>query len=257
VTAPRPIESVFRLDGKIALLTGASSGLGWRFAHVLHGAGATVVVAARRRDRLSSLLAELPGAVSVVADVADDIDRQHLLDATMARFGRIDVLVNNAGAVKVAKAEEEPVDEFRRIVEVNLVATFALTQLVAREMLASGGGAIVNIASVLGLVGSGRVPQASYAASKGAVVNLTRELAAQWARQRIRVNAIAPGWFLSEMTEGMLSSESGRRFIARETPMGRPGGVGELDGALLFLASEASSYVTGQILAVDGGWTAI
>jgi len=123
-------------------------------------------------------------------------------------------------------------------------------------MLEQKSGSIVNIASILGLVGAGRIPLASYVASKGGIVLLTRELALQWARRGVRVNAIAPGWFPSEMTDGMLASESGRQWIARETPIGRPGEEHELDGALLFLATEASSYVTGQVLAVDGGWTA-
>jgi NAD(P)-dependent dehydrogenase (short-subunit alcohol dehydrogenase family) len=123
-------------------------------------------------------------------------------------------------------------------------------------MLAAGSGSVVNVASILGLVASGQIPQASYAASKGAVVNLTRELAVQWARRGVRVNAIAPGWFLSEMTEEMFGDEASQRWIARNTPMGRSGTEDELDGALLFLASDASSYVTGQTVAVDGGWTA-
>lgn len=246
----------FRLDGKVALVTGASSGLGERFARVLHGAGATVVVSARRADRLEALAGELDGAVALPCDVADRGSVEGLVEATLGACGRIDVLVNNAGMSDPMPAEDEPVETFARIVEVNLVGLFQLSQLVGRQMLAGDGGTMVNVASVLGLVASGQVPQASYSASKGAVVNLTRELAVQWARRGVRVNAIAPGWFPSEMTEEMFTDEGGQRYIRRNTPMGRGGEAHELDGALLYLASPASSFVTGQTVVVDGGWTA-
>ena len=248
----------FRLDGKVALLTGASSGLGRRFATVLHGAGAEVVICARREDRLAELAAELgEGVLAVPVDVTVAADLDRLVAAAIEGFGRIDVLVNNAGTVTVAPALEESAESFRRVLEVNLTAPFLLTQLVARHMVDNGGGTVVNVASVLGVLGSGQIPQSSYAASKGAMVNLTRELAAQWARRNVRVNALAPGWFASEMTDEMFASERGRRFIESHTPMGRAGEADELDGALLFLASGASSFVTGQVLVVDGGWTAI
>ncbi|HEY1516584.1 MAG TPA: glucose 1-dehydrogenase [Solirubrobacteraceae bacterium] len=247
----------FRMDGKVAIVTGASSGLGARFARVLDAAGASVVLVARRRERLEQLESELRDALSVPCDLAR-LDVATVVESTLARYGRVDVLVNNAGMVDVVPAEDEPLEAFREVVDVNLVAPFALAQLVARAMIdGDAGGVIVNIASVLGLVGAGQIPQAGYAASKGGVVNLTRELASQWARKGIRVNALAPGWFESEMNEEMLSSEKGRQWVSRRAPLGRHGREGELDGALLFLASDASSYVTGQILAVDGGWTAI
>jgi NAD(P)-dependent dehydrogenase (short-subunit alcohol dehydrogenase family) len=176
----------------------------------------------------------------------------------LERYGRIDVLVNNAGAVDVGPALEEPLERFRDVLAINLVAPFALAQRAARAMVARReGGAIVNVASILGLVGVGQIPQAGYAASKGGIVNLTRELAAQWARQGIRVNALAPGWFETEMTADMFGEERGHAWVARRAPMGRHGREGELDGALLFLSSDASTYVTGQVLAVDGGWTSI
>ena len=248
--------STFRLDGKVAVVTGASSGLGARFAKVLSGAGARVVLSARRLDRLRELASTLPGALAVQCDVRDQNSIENLASTALREYGRIDVLVNNAGISHSAPAEEESLESFRETIEVNLVAAFALSQLVGRQMLEQKSGSIVNIASILGLVGAGRIPLASYVASKGGIVLLTRELALQWARRGVRVNAIAPGWFPSEMTDGMLASESGRQWIARETPIGRPGEEHELDGALLFLATEASSYVTGQVLAVDGGWTA-
>jgi NAD(P)-dependent dehydrogenase (short-subunit alcohol dehydrogenase family) len=171
--------------------------------------------------------------------------------------GRIDVLVNNAGQSSTGPAEAEPLDRFSGMLDINLVAPFHLAQLVGRHMLAAGRGSIVNIASVLGLVASAPVKEASYCASKGAVVNLTRQLGSEWGRKGVRVNAIAPGWFASEMTQAeMFDDEAGMQFITRNTPMGRPGDASELDGALLFLAGDASSYVTGHILAVDGGWLA-
>ena len=179
-----------------------------------------------------------------------------LIAATVEHFGRIDLLVNNAGVGEAMAAENEPMDHFRRTVDVNLTGLYCLTQHAARHMLAARSGVIVNIASVLGLVASTPIKQASYCAAKGAVVSLTRELGAQWARKGIRVNAIAPGWFPSEMTqEEMFDSESGLAFINSNTPLGRPGELSELTGALLYLAGDASSYVTGQTLAVDGGWT--
>jgi len=166
------------------------------------------------------------------------------------------VLVNNAGIGTPVPAEDEPVEDFRRVIDVNLNALFVLSQLVGRQMIEQGSGSIINIASILGLVASAPIKQASYTASKGAVVNLTRELAVQWARKGVRVNAIAPGWFPSEMTTLMWEDESANAYMKRNAPMGRGGEAHELDGALLYLASSASSYVTGHILAVDGGWVA-
>lgn len=250
------IEDLFRLDGRVAIVTGASSGLGRRFARVLHAAGASVALAARRRERIEALAGELDRSIAVPTDVSDPSHRERLIERTIETFGRIDVLVNNAGIGSPMPAEDEPVERFAEVMDVNVTALFGLSQLAGRQMIAQGHGSIINIASILGLVASAPIKQASYAASKGAVVNLTRELGVQWARRGVRVNAIAPGWFPSEMTTEMFTDEASMAFLRRNAPMARGGEEHELDGALLFLASDASSYVTGQVLVVDGGWTA-
>jgi hypothetical protein len=249
----------FRLDGKVAIVTGASAGLGARFARVLDAAGARVVLAARRADRLRALALELHDAHVVPCDLAEDGAPEGLVAATLAHFGRVDVLVNNAGMSEPTPALDETTAHFRATLRVNLVAPFELARECARSMIAlERGGAIVNVASLWGIVGVGQIPEAGYAASKGGLINLTRELAAQWARKGVRVNSLAPGWFRTEMTDGkMFGDERSERWLTQRTPMGRGGHDDELDGALLFLASDASSFVTGQVLCVDGGWTSV
>ena len=247
----------FRLDGRVALVTGASGGLGMRFARVLAGAGASLVVAARRAERLEALAAELGDALAVPCDVVSQDDRERLVTAAVERFGRIDVLVNNAGVGTPEPAESETPERFAEVLDVNLTAAFGMSQLVGRSMLEAGRGSIVNVVSILGIVGAGQIPFASYSASKAGLIGLTRDLAGEWARRGVRVNALAPGWFESEMTAEMFADERSMGWVARNAPMGRAGQPHELDGALLFLASDASSYVTGQVLAVDGGWTAV
>jgi NAD(P)-dependent dehydrogenase (short-subunit alcohol dehydrogenase family) len=253
------VRSLFDLDGRVAVVTGASSGLGERFARVLHAAGASVMAAARRTERLDALavsVADDAGFAVTPCDVTSDAYCERLVSAASERFGRIDVLVNNAGMAYTLPAEVETPDQFREVIDVNLNGLFVLSQLVGRTMIEQGSGSIINVASMLGLVASTPVKQASYCASKGAVVNLTRELAAQWARKGVRVNALAPGWFPSEMTAEMVVDDSSVAFVQRTCPMGRFGEPAELDGPLLFLASDASSYCTGQTLTIDGGWTA-
>jgi len=257
MTVPDPLAG-FRLDGRTAILTGASSGLGVRFARVLHAAGANVVLAARRVDRLEALAAELDRSVVVACDVSVETDLERLVVTASRRFGAVDVLVNNAGTGEIVPAEQETFEQLRRVIDTNLVGAYRLTQLVGARMLERRRGSVVNVASILGLVGVGQIPQGGYVASKHGLVGATRELGAQWARRGVRVNAIAPGWFPSEMTGDMTTSDdAGLRWIRGRAPMGRPGEEHELDGALLFLAGDASSYVTGQTIAVDGGWTIV
>jgi NAD(P)-dependent dehydrogenase (short-subunit alcohol dehydrogenase family) len=254
-TALDPL-SLFRLDGRVTIVTGASSGLGERFARVLHAVGATVVTVARRADRLDTLTADLPGSIALPADLADGDQRERVVAEVIERCGGVDILVNNAGLGRKNPMEEETLDWFRGAMELNVTALWHLSKLAGAHMVPKGSGVIVNVASILGLVASHPIGQAHYSASKGAVISLTREVAAQWARKGVRVNALCPGWFQSEMTAGMESDDGAQRFIKQNSPMPRMGFAHELDGAIVFLCSDASSFMTGQTLVVDGGWTA-
>jgi len=252
-TAVDPL-SQFRLDGKVAVVTGASSGIGERFARVLDALGATVVVSARRTDRIEALAKDLTnGGSAIECDVSQRGASKRLIDEAAERHGRLDVVVANAGITEVTPATREPVERFAEVVSVDLVAPFELAQAAVPHLRAQGGGSIVNVASAAAFTVSPLLPQASYVASKTGLVGLTRELALQWARYNIRVNALCPGMFPSEMTALLVDNEEIRKPFEAELAMKRIGEAHELDGALAFLASPASSYMTGQTLVVDGG----
>ncbi len=249
------VTDMFRLDDRVAIVTGASSGLGVAFAQGLAEAGADVVLGARRAERLADTagLVQASGrrALAVATDVSRPESCTALVEAAMTEFGRVDVLVNNAGVGTAVPATRETPEQFRQVIDVNLNGCYWMAQACGRVM--QPGSSIINISSVLGLTTAG-LPQAAYAASKAGLIGLTRDLAQQWTgRKGIRVNAIAPGFFASEMTDqypdGYLESQRGR------IPVGRQGDPAELAATVVFLASEAAGYVTGQTLPVDGGMT--
>lgn len=250
----RPAAELFSLEGRTAIVTGASSGLGARFATVLAQAGATVFAAARRADRLRELAGADARIHPVGCDIAREADRVELAGTAVTATGRIDVLVNNAATAGETRAEDETAEGFSGVLGVNLTGPFHLARLAADAP--GEGKSIVNVASILGLVTTAPLGGASYAASKAGLIGLTRELAGQWGAAGTRVNALAPGWFRTEMTAGLFGDERSSRWVERNTLLRRGGDGHELDGALLYLASDASSYCTGQILTVDGGWTA-
>ncbi|CAA9500800.1 MAG: 3-oxoacyl-[acyl-carrier protein] reductase [uncultured Solirubrobacterales bacterium] len=243
----------FRLTDKVAIVTGASSGLGVDFADALAEAGADVVICARRADRLKDTKARVEGhgrrCVAVQADVTNVDDCNRVVDQAVAELGRVDVLVNNAGVGTAVPATREDPEEFRRVIDINLNGSYWMAQACARVM--QPGASIVNIGSVLGSTTAG-LPQAAYASSKAAIIGLTRDLAQQWTgRKGIRVNALAPGFFHSEMTEQY--PEGYLDQMLWRIPTGRVGEGPELAAAVVFLASDAASYVTGVLLPVDGG----
>ncbi|MFH8572975.1 SDR family NAD(P)-dependent oxidoreductase [Streptomyces sp. NPDC017993] len=254
MSRPRLASELFSLEGRTAIVTGASSGLGARFATVLAQAGATVFAAARRVDRLKELADSDARIHPVGCDVAQQADRVRLAETAVSVTGRIDILVNNAAMSGATRAEDESSGDFSDVLGVNLTAPFHLARLAAEAP--GAGKSIINVSSILALVTGAPLGGASYSASKAGLIGLTRELAGQWGRDGARVNALAPGWFRTEMTADLFGDERSSRWVERNTLLHRGGDAQELDGALLFLASDASSYCTGQVLTVDGGWTA-
>jgi NAD(P)-dependent dehydrogenase (short-subunit alcohol dehydrogenase family) len=247
---------MFGLDGRVAIVTGASSGLGAAVARALASLGAQVAVVARRHDRLAELATEIDG-LAVACDLSDPGRVASVVPAVAERLGPPEILVNAAGNMFTEeRAESEPLDAVRQTLDLNLLAPFLLAQAVFPHMRDAGRGAIVNVSSISGRVGVPGIPQASYAASKAGLSGLTAELAVQWARHSIRVNTVAPGFFRSEITTPLYESERASEYLRRNTPLPKEGTADDIVGAVVWLAGDAGGYVTGQTVVVDGGWTA-
>ena len=259
----RTVQDLFSLRGRTAIVTGGSRGLGLQMAEALGEQGARVLIAARKRGELDEAVAHLAArhieAEGVAVDLADDTAIAPFVDAALARLGRIDVLVNNAGASWGAPAEDYPLEAWDKVMDLNVRAVFLLAQAVGkRAMIPARSGRIVNIASIAGLAGNppGTMQTVAYNTSKAAVINLTRAFAGEWGRYGITVNAIAPGFFPSKMTQGLLDALGADR-LAKDAPLGRLGDDEDLKGAVALFASDAGKHVTGQVLAVDGGVSAV
>ncbi len=252
----RPVPERFGLAGTVAIVTGASSGLGAATARGLAAAGAKVAVAARRVERIEALAKDIDG-VAVPCDLLDGDQLDALVPRVVDELGPPTVLVNVAGGIEGATpAEDESPAAIDRTLGLNLEAPFRLAQAVFPHLVEAGGGSIVHVSSVSGIVGIPSIPQASYAASKAGLSGLTVELAVQWGRHRIRVNTVAPGFFRSEITTDLFERESGQKWLSRTQLLPDEGTAEDVVGAILWLASDAGRFVTGQTIAVDGGWTA-
>ena len=255
-----PISELFNLSGKTAIVTGGSRGIGKEIAIGLGEMGAKVTITARREEWLMSACEELKSlgieCLAVKADITKLEDAKHFVAETLQRWGKIDILVNNAGIAWGAPPEEMPLDKWDAVLETNAKGTLICSQQVAKEMIKQGGGNIINVASTTGLlaVDPKAIQAIGYQASKAAIIIMTKQLAVEWAKYNIRVNAIAPFFFTTRMTKD--TTQKAEEEIIRHVPMGRLGREGELKGAVLFLASEASSYITGQVINVDGGMSA-
>ncbi|WP_321417886.1 glucose 1-dehydrogenase [uncultured Methanomethylovorans sp.] len=255
------VNNLFDLSGKVAIVTGASGGLGVKFTKALASAGANITIAARRVEKLETLKVELEKigikCLTVKCDVLIEDDVINVVERTVKKFGKIDILVNNAGTASFTSAEDVTKEEWDNVLNTNLRGTFFFAKHAARKMKERNYGRIINIASMYGVIGNMQNPLSSYHASKGGVMNLTKALAGEWAQYGITVNAIGPGFFESEMTKDLVSDASFKDFVRSRCPMKRIGKPGEMDGLLIYLASDNSSYLTGQHICVDGGWTAV
>ena len=256
-----PVQQLFDLSGRVALVTGGSRGLGLQIAESLGEAGAKVMLSARKAEELEQAAAALQDrgidARWVAADAGDPAQVQRVCDETMQRLGRVDILVNNAGATWAAPMEEHPLEAWDKVMNLNVRSVFLMSQAVGRaSMIPRRAGRIINIASIAGLSGSIDVRFIAYGTSKGAVVNFTRTLAGEWGRYGITVNALAPGFFPSRMTQGVIAAH-GSDKLAAQAPLQRLGDDDDLKGAALLFASAAGKHITGQILAVDGGVSAV
>jgi len=251
----------FDVKDRVAVVTGASSGLGVQFAWALGRHGAKVALIARREERLQGLQQELAKAGIesryYVTDVTSEDDITRSVEGIVRDFGRLDILVNNAGVAAVEPTEAHSLTDWERTIATNLTGVFLFTKHAGEQMIKQRYGRVINISSMYGAIGNMYMPASSYHASKGAVNTFTRAVAAEWAKHNITVNAIAPGFFPSEMTEAILSTPEFQEFLRHHCPMGRTGQEGELDGALLLFASDACTYITGQVLYVDGGWFSV
>ena len=253
---PTDPNNRFRVDGRVAIVTGASSGLGAAVARSLRSAGAQVALVARRADRLEALAAELDG-VALACDLLDPSARGRVVPSVVDQLGPPTLLINAAGGVVgITPAENESLEAIAQTLELNLVAAMHLAQAVFPHQRSEGGGSTVFISSIGGRVGVPGIPQASYAASKAGLSGLCTELAIQWAPDKVRVNAVAPGFFRSEITDSLYDTERGRAWLERNTPLGSDASAEDIVGAVQWLCSPAASYVTGQTIVVDGGWTA-
>ncbi|GHO50216.1 SDR family oxidoreductase [Ktedonospora formicarum] len=255
------VLDLFRLNGKTAIITGGGRGLGQYFAEALSEVGANVVLCSRKLEACEEVAQAIRAgggqALALACDVTKPEEVAQVVAATKERFSSIDILINNSGATWGAPAEEMPLDKFQHVIDVNIKGTFIISQLVGREMIARGqGGTIVNIASVAGLIGGHPkyMSTAGYNASKAAIINMTRDLATSWAQYKITVNAIAPGWFPTRMSRGLLA-KFGEQMRA-DIPLARFGEPEDIKGAIVFLTSPASAYMTGQTIVIDGGSTA-
>ncbi len=252
---------LFDLAGKVSVVTGASSGLGVQFAKALARQGADLAIVARRAEKLEGLSKEINSmgrrCMAVKCDVTIESEIKAAVERIVDEYGKIDILVNNAGVAEVSPAEQHTNEQWDRVLDTNLKGVFIFARETGKIMIRQKYGRVINITSMYGHIANTVSSNVSYHASKGAVVNLTRALAAEWAKHNITVNAIGPGFFASEMTEGLVEDKQFVDFVKFRCPAGRVGKPGELDGALVYLASDASSYTTGQTIFVDGGWTAV